>query len=247
PARRAELLRTAGADAVVLLRTDRELLRLSPADFFARVVAEGLRARAVVEGFNFRFGRGRAGDTGTLRELCASAGIRFRELPPRTIDGETVSSSRVRAALRAGDVRKAARCLGRPYRVCGRVGTGQRRGRSLGFPTANLEGVETLVPGEGVYAVRARAGGGTWPAAANVGPNPTFGEPERKIEVHLIGFDGDLYGQELAADFVERLRDTRPFAGVEELVAQLREDVARAQAVLRGDGEERLEGCPNPT
>jgi len=128
-------------------------------------------------------------------------------------------------------VREAARLLGRPYRVRGTVGTGPRRGRTLGFPTANLEGVPTLLPGDGVYAVRAHAAGGTWPGAANVGPNPTFGESARKVEVHLIGFSGDLYGQAVAVDFLERLRDTRPFAGPDDLIRQLQADAARAKQV----------------
>src|SRR5262249_3663347 len=115
-----------------------------------------------------------------------------------------------------------------PFRLHGRVGTGQRRGQQLGFPTANLERVPTLVPGDGVYAVRAWVGEAAWPGAANLGPNPTFGEQARKIEVHLIGFQGDLYGQELAVDFRARLRDTRPFGSVAELTAQLRADVQQA-------------------
>lgn len=112
------------------------------------------------------------------------------------------------------------------------VGTGQKRGRTLGFPTANLIEPATLVPGDGVYAVRLRlADGSTWSGAANIGPNPTFGEQDRKLEAHLIGFEGDLYGQPIAVDFVARLRDTRPFAGPAELVEQLRDDVATARII----------------
>jgi Fe-S cluster biogenesis protein NfuA len=122
--------------------------------------------------------------------------------------------------------------IGRPYRITGTVVTGARRGGTIGFPTANLGGVQTLLPKDGVYAVRAIVAGTTHPAAANVGPNPTFGEDARKIEVHLIDFTGDLYGSELAVEFVARLRDTRPFAGVNELVEQLRRDVLGAKAML---------------
>jgi riboflavin kinase/FMN adenylyltransferase len=122
--------------------------------------------------------------------------------------------------------------MGRPYRLRGVVGTGQKRGRTLGFPTANLEKLETLIPGDGVYAVRVQEGGQSWPGAANIGPNPTFGEQARKVEAHLIGFAGDLVGQTLDIEFIERLRDTRPFAGVTELVEQLRRDVDQAKKVL---------------
>ena len=125
-----------------------------------------------------------------------------------------------------------ARLLGRPYRITGTVVGGARRGRTIGFPTANLADVPTVVPGTGVYAVRAAVDGKPWPAAANVGPNPTFGEDDRKIEVHLIGYYGDLYGKPLAVEFVRKLRDTRPFAGMGELVEQLRRDVDAAKAVL---------------
>jgi len=142
-----------------------------------------------------------------------------------------VSSSRIRSALLDGDVRLARELLGRPYRVSGRVAVGRRRGRTIGFPTANLEGVATLIPRDGVYAARVTVGGETWPAAVNVGPNPTFGESARKLEAHLIGFEGDLYGRPAAVAFLARLRDTRPFASVEQLVEQLRIDVAEARQV----------------
>src|SRR5262249_61743337 len=114
----------------------------------------------------------------------------------------------------------------------GVVGSGERRGRAIGFPTANLEMIETVIPGDGVYAVWAEVGEQTWAGAANIGPNPTFGEQTRKVEVHLIDFEGDLYGQSLRMEFIDRLRDTRPFASVDELVDQLRNDVARARQIV---------------
>jgi riboflavin kinase/FMN adenylyltransferase len=126
---------------------------------------------------------------------------------------------------------EAARLLGRPYRLRGRVGMGQKRGNTLGFPTANLEGIATLIPADGVYAVRVEAGSACWAGAANVGPNPTFGEQVRKVEVHIIGFHGDLYGRTLAVDFLNRLRPTQPFASPDALVKQLNHDVAAAQRI----------------
>jgi riboflavin kinase/FMN adenylyltransferase len=231
---RAERLRAAGADQVVVLSADPGLLSLSPEAFFEDVIAGLFAAKAVVEGYNFHFGRGRAGDTAALRRFCEQAGVGFEEVPPLTAGDEPVSSSRVRAALTAGDVTGAADLLGRPHRIGGTVVTGAKRGRTLGFPTANLGAVETLLPKEGVYAVRAGVDGVTHPAAANVGPNPTFGESARKIEVHLIGFTGDVYGRPMTVDFVARLRDTRPFAGTGELVEQLRRDVEAAGRALAG-------------
>jgi riboflavin kinase/FMN adenylyltransferase len=231
PAERARLLLAGGADHVVLLQTTHDLLHLSAAEFFDQVVRGHFDARALVEGENFRFGRDRGGDVASLAALCRRDGLGLVVVPPVLVGGEPVSSSRVRDALRRGAVREAAECLGRPYRLAGTVGRGQRRGQALGFPTANLERLETVVPGDGVYAVAVVREGAAWPGAANVGPNPTFGEEARKVEVHLIGFQGDLYGQPLAVDFLDRLRDTRPFAGVNELVAQLQSDVERARQV----------------
>jgi len=229
---RADLLRACGADHVLLLRTTAAFLRLSAAEFFHQVLQERLAAQAVVEGVNFGFGRNRDGTIETLSSLCRQARIALTIVPPVLLDGQPVSSSRIRNALERGAVREAADLLNRPYRLRGTVGSGRQRGRTIGFPTANLEGVETLLPGDGVYAVRVHRGDVTWPGAANIGPNPTFGESARKVEVHLIGFQGDLLGQTLVVDFLERLRDTRPFASVAELVGQLHRDVEDARRIL---------------
>jgi riboflavin kinase/FMN adenylyltransferase len=235
PEDRITYLKQAGVDEVIVLRTTAELLRLTPDDFFETILRDGLRARAIVEGFNFRFGRDRAGDNDTLVRLCGASNMDFTVVPPFEFDGLPVSSSRVRSALLDGDVAAAARLMGRAYKLYGEVGSGQRRGRTLGFPTANLERIQTLVPGDGVYAVRVDLGGLSWPGAANVGPNPTFGEQQRKLEIHLIDFDGDLYGQKLDVTFLKRLRETRSFAGLEDLVRQLRNDVADARRIVAED------------
>lgn len=233
---RVELLRTAGADAVVVLPTTRELLALDPEEFLKAVLQDRLAAGAVVEGFNFRFGRDRAGSNEMLADWCRERNMEFSIVPPFQWNGVTVSSSRVRDALVKGDVAAATDLLGRPYRLRGVVGTGAKRGQSLGFPTANLEQLKTLVPGDGVYAACAiLADSREWPAAVNVGPNPTFGEQARKVEAHLIGFDGNLYGQELAIDFVARLREPQRFERIDQLLEQLNRDVSTASRLL-GDG-----------
>lgn len=229
---RAQLLLAAGSDRVVTIRTDAGLLALSPEAFFEDVLHRQLNAKAIVEGADFRFGRKRAGDVELLKRLCEANAMTFDTVTPVLIEGEVVSSSRVRNALTEGRVDVATVLLGRPYAITGTVVTGAKRGRTIGFPTANLDGVETIVPGVGVYAMRVNVNGKSWPAAANVGPNPTFGEDRRKIELHLIGFSGDLYGMELSAEFVGRIRETRPFAGVEALKEQLKIDVAQAVKML---------------
>ncbi|HEY7428287.1 MAG TPA: bifunctional riboflavin kinase/FAD synthetase [Gemmataceae bacterium] len=231
PEDRARLLHELGAEHVLVLRVTQEMLALRAAEFFAQVLQERLHTRALVEGPNFGFGRGREGNVQTLAQLCIPAGIQLAVVPPVVLEGVEISSSRVRSLLATGSVREAAALLGRPYRLHGTVGVGERRGRKLGFPTANLEQLRTLAPGDGVYAVRLAAQGELWAGAANIGPNPTFGENARKVEVHLIEFHGDLYGQPLAVDFVERLRDTRPFATIEELVEQLRRDIQEAREI----------------
>jgi riboflavin kinase/FMN adenylyltransferase len=231
--RKAELLGTLGIDAMIAYPTDERLLALSPAEFFHQIVCDKLAARAMVEGPNFFFGRGRAGDVRLLSELCAGRGIALSIVEPETMGSEFVSSSRVRAAIAAGDVGLARRMLTQPYRVRGLVTHGAARGARIGFPTANIEAVDTLLPGRGVYAGRAFLGDARWPAAINLGPSPTFGEQTVKVEAHLIGFTGSLYGRPLEVDFLERLRDIRPFASLDELTSQLHRDVAAALQLAR--------------
>lgn len=231
-AERSRLLESVGANHVVVLQTTRELLSLSPVQFFDKIIRRTLEAKGIVEGFNFRFGRDRTGSNDTLFSLCASGHIEFREVPAFEEDGRPVSSSRVRDALQTGEVKIATRLLGRPYRTIGRVGVGAKRGRTIGFPTANLEQVQTVVPVGGVYAVKVQVADREFMGAANIGANPTFGESSRKIEVHLIDFDENLYGRELAIDFIARLRDTKKFVSADALTEQLRSDVAAARKEL---------------
>lgn len=228
---RAALLHGYGADHVLALETTPALLHLEAPAFFDRILYDRLHARALVEGHNFTFGHNRAGTIDVLRHLCAQAKLPLTVVPPLEVLGQPVSSSRVRAEIRAGAMDVVRTLLARPYQIAGTVGTGQRRGAGLGFPTANIERIPTLIPGDGVYAVRALHEGHAWPAAANIGPNPTFNEQARKVEAHLIGFRGDLYGQPLALEFLDKIRDTRRFASVEELIAQVRADVQRAAEI----------------
>lgn len=233
--RTAELLGEAGADEVGVFATGPWLLGLTAREFFDRVIVAQFAARGMVEGPNFGFGRDRGGDAALMGRWCAEAGIAFDVAPPTELDGRIVSSSRVRAALDAGDVEDAARLLGRSHRVRGRVARGAGRGAGLGFPTANLEGIDTQVPADGVYAARALPDGdAARTAAVHIGANSTFGEARRSVEAHLIDFRGDLYGRVVELDFLARLRGSRTFDGPDDLVAQVREDVARARALPGG-------------
>jgi riboflavin kinase/FMN adenylyltransferase len=237
PADRADLLHAAGVGQVVVLRTTPDLLSLEPEAFFEAVLVRGHRARALVEGSNFAFGHRRRGTIDTLADLCRQHGLALTVVPRQHLATEAISSTAIRQALADGDVVRAAHLLGRPYRLTGRVVPGAQRGRTLGFPTANLADIATLIPRDGVYAVRVWVGGDPWPGAANIGPNPTFGEAARTVEVHLIDYPGgDLSGTTPSLDFVARLRDTRPFASVEDLLAQLRQDIDTARAMTTPGG-----------
>ena len=229
--RKVELLNEAGASEVGVFRTGRWLLGLTAREFFDRVVIGQFAARGMVEGPTFGFGRDRGGDANLLGEWCRAAGMDFEIVSPTEWDGRIISSSRIRAALAEGRVDEAANLLGHPYRVRGRVVKGEGRGATLGFPTANLGDIDTQIPTDGVYAAKARVGGEfAWHrAAVHVGPNATFGATDRTVEVHLIDYAGDLYGREMEVDFTRRLRETRKFAGVDELLAQIGADVDSAR------------------
>lgn len=230
--RKVELLAKLGVDCVVAYPTDRELLGLPATSFFTQIVCEQLQAQALVEGPNFFFGRDRQGNVDTLGQLCRAAGITLEVVEPLVIDGQLVSSSRIREAITAGRIDEARECLTQPYRIRGMVTHGAARGAKLGFPTANLAAIDTLVPGAGVYAGRAMARGATRPAAIHIGPIPTFGDPLPKVEVHLLNFSGTLYGEPLEVDLLTRLRHVQAFANVEELKTQLRQDVAMVRKLL---------------
>ncbi len=219
--RRLELLAEAGIEETLVLEFTLDLARLEPEDFASRVLAP-IGTRVVVAGDSFRFGRARAGDLGLLREL----GFEVRPVP--LVEG--VSSSNIRKLLRAGDVERAARLLGRPAEIEGTVVTGDARGGTLGFPTANLAAdPELLIPALGIYAGFAAGRR----AAVSIGTNPHYGGEELRIEAFLLDFAGDLYGRRLVVELWRRLRDERAFASEEELVAQIAHDVEETRLAER--------------
>lgn len=229
--RRVGLMEAAGASEVGVFRTGPWLLGLTAREFFDRVILGQLGARGIVEGPTFGFGRDRGGDARLLGSWCEEAGIDFEAAEPTEDGGQIVSSSRIRRALAEGQADEAAGLLGRPHRIRGQITHGAGRGAGIGVPTANLDGIDTVIPADGVYAVRAFLDGddAPHPAACNIGPNPTFGEQVRKVEAHLIDFQGDLYGRTVELDLLTRLRPTRRFDGLDDLLAQIRADVERAR------------------
>jgi riboflavin kinase/FMN adenylyltransferase len=237
PDREVALLEQAGAAEVGIFHTGPWLLQLSAREFFDRVILGQFHARGMVEGPNFAFGRDRTGTVGALGEWCTAAGLEFEVVEPTMVDGELISSTRIRRLLSDGQVEAAGRLLSRPHRIRGRVAHGAGRGAGIGFPTANLEGIDTLIPADGVYAVHAFLEGENrpLPCACNIGPRPTFGETARAVEAHLIEFDADrnLYGSFIELDFLARLRPTQKFAGLEQLLAQIKADVDRAREICQ--------------
>lgn len=234
---RLELLRRAGADAVVIFPFDRAFADLAPAEFIARL-REAADLRRVVVGSDFQFGRGRAGAVATLREAGERSGFTVEEVAPVLLDGAVVSSTRIRQILAAGDLPAAERLLGRPYRVVGTVVGGDRRGTALGYPTANLRvGPDRLLPRDGIYAALVEVNGARHAAAASLGVRPTFGSGlARRLEAFLLDYSGDLYGATVRLTFVKRLRDERRFDSPAALVAQIDQDVAETRRVLSGAG-----------
>lgn len=223
---KAELLAGCGVDCLIQYPTNVALLRLTPQEFLERIICGELAARGLVEGPNFCFGRDRAGTVETLRQYGAVHGLSVEIIPTVVINSQVVSSSAVRGAIQEGRIADAVELLGHPYRVSGHVEPGAARGRGLGFATANLSGVETLLPPDGVYAGEAEVDGRHTVAGIHLGPSPTFGDPTRRLEVHLLDYaGGDLYGRPLSVDLLDRVRDTQAFPTPDALQAQVAQDL----------------------
>ena len=223
----------AGAGLVGLLRFDAAFAAMSAERFVRRLLCERLRVREVWVGPDFRFGSKRGGDLATLHRLGGSCGFEAGEIAPVLLDGERVSSTRIRAALAAGDLPLAARMLGRPFAIEGHVLHGSRLGRKLGFPTANLRFDRKRPPLSGIFAARVHGvGEAAWPAVASFGTRPTVDGREPLLEAHLFDFDGDLYGRRIAVEFVAKLREEEKFDDLPALVAQMKVDAAQARAIL---------------
>ncbi|WP_010586779.1 bifunctional riboflavin kinase/FAD synthetase [Schlesneria paludicola] len=235
---RAELLQKFGVDCVIVLPTTPRFLTMTAEDFFHTIIRTELQARGLVEGPNFFFGRNRAGSITVLRQFCTAHQLTLDVIQPVIVDQQLVSSSVIRSLIDAGDITESVGLLGHPYRLTGKVGHGAERGRTLGFPTANLVDCANLIPGHGVYVAVTMVGGIQYPAAVNIGPNPTFGESAKKVEVHLLDYTGNLYDQTLNVDFVSRLRDVKKFPSVRDLVEQLQRDVAAVRSVVSTSGRQ---------
>lgn len=228
---RSQLLKQHGADEVIVLPVCKQLLNMTPEQFFQDVVAQ-LQPVGMVEGPDFRFGRDRAGDTTVLQTFCDSADIDLKVISAVCFSDRMISSTQIRGLLSAGEVTAAVELLGHSYSMAGFVRHGAGRGGGLGFPTANLEDINTLLPADGVYGAECVIDQQRYAVAVSIGPNPTFADNSRKVECHIIGFSGDLYERELRIDLLRHIRGLISFPNLDTLKQQIRRDIADSVAAF---------------
>jgi riboflavin kinase/FMN adenylyltransferase len=234
PRERADILEHLGIDVLILAEFTKEFAAQSAEDFVLNVLVEELGIRHLFIGENYRFGKARAGTPHTLKKMAPELGFVVHVVPPVKIDGDVVSSSRIRDHLMRGEIREANVLLGREFTIEGRVIHGHHRGKALGFPTANISPEVKLHPPEGVYAVYCRVGESMRVGVMNIGYNPTFRDRRVSYEVHILDFDQDLYGETIRVYLADRLRSEMTFENVDALKAQIGQDIARGREILTG-------------
>ena len=229
---RIKFLKELGINIAAVLTFTPKVAQLSAQEFMSLAKTQ-LRMRGIMVGHDFALGRGRRGNINLLRSLGSEMEFSVEIIPPYTINGEVVSSTLIRRALAQGDMRKVERLMGRYFHLGGKVIASDKRGRVLGFPTANLDiKPQQALPGRGIYATITQIDGRQFPSATNIGIRPTFGEGEKMVETHLLNYKGDLYSKEIRVEFVQKLRDEQRFPSSEELKAQIGKDVREAEIVL---------------
>ena len=235
PEEKVELLKVQGVEAVVSLEFTKELSQISAHDFTS-ILFDSLGMRGLVVGPDAALGRNREGDLDFLKKCGDEMGFWVESAEPFALDGSAVKSRIIRSSISQGDMAASAKMLGRKYSLTGDVISGDRRGRELGFPTANLKlDDRSLLPGDGIYATWAVIDGVRYPSATSVGIRPTFDLTERLVEVHLIDFEQEIYGKRLRVEFVSKLRDQEKFSGVEQLIEKINQDVADSRSILEQD------------
>ena len=233
---REALFAHAGADAMLVFEFGAELAAMDAEQFIAEVLAERIGAAGVITGDDFSFGKGRTGDAALLAKLGPQYGVAAEAVPQVLLEGERISSGRIREALVEGDSRTATRMLTRDYAIEGVVQRGDQRGRELGYPTANLTLDDYQRPKYGIYAVRVTLDDGSeHPGVANLGVRPTFDPPQELLEAHLFDFEGDLYGRKIEVGLHAYIREEKRFDEIEPLIAHMREDEAKARQLLALD------------
>jgi riboflavin kinase/FMN adenylyltransferase len=232
---RVGALQKLGASVVAVLTFTQQVAQLSAREFVS-LIKKHLNMRGILVGPDFALGKGKEGDIDLLRSLGYEMGFSVDVIPPFRIDGEIVSSTLIRRALAEGYMRKVTKLMGRYFYLEGKIITSERRGRVLGFPTANLDiKPQQALPGNGIYATIAQVEGRHFPSATNVGTRPTFGTGEEMIETHLLDYKGNLYGKDIRVEFVQKIRDEERFPSSEELKAQIEKDIRDVAAILAKD------------
>ncbi len=232
PEDRVKSLQQLGINLVAVLTFTPEVARLSAQEFIS-LVKKHLRMRSIMVGPDFTLGRGQEGNIHLLRALGREMKFSVEVIPPYTINGEVVSSTLIRQALTQGDMERVRRLMGHYFQIGGKIIASDRRGRILGFPTANLDiKPQQALPGNGIYATITQVDDKQFPSATNIGTRPTFGEGEKNVETHLLNYKGDLYGKEIRVEFMQKLRDEQRFPSSEELKAQIRKDIREVEAIL---------------
>jgi len=221
-----------GIDVLVKIPFSLQFAEMTPREFVKGVLCDTLGAKDIFVGYNYRFGKGREGTTQMLKQMGREFGFKVHEVEQISLDGEVISSTKIRQLLKDGEVEHAARFLGRPYAITGIVIKGESRGKILGFPTANIASKHSIVPANGVYAVRLLARERCHDGIVNIGVRPTFDTRSLAIEAHVFSFNEDLYGEEITLFFIRKLREERKFETVEKLIEQISKDIETAKEVL---------------
>lgn len=226
------LLEKLGIDVLVKIPFTLDFSAMEPRDFVKNILCDMLGAREIFVGYNYRFGKGRKGNILMLRDLGKEFGFSVREVEQVSLNGEVISSTRIRELIKDGDVEHAAQLLGRPYAVCGIVVKGDGRGRGLGVPTANIASKHSIIPSNGVYAARLFVRDRHYNGIVNIGMRPTFDAKSLAIEVHIFDFDEDVYGEDITIYFIRKIREEKKFQNAEALIKQIGKDIAEARRLL---------------
>jgi riboflavin kinase/FMN adenylyltransferase len=231
-AKKTELLKEMGVDIVIFAKLEEQISEMSDIDFVEQILVQKLRVKSVVVGYDCTFGRNRTGDSNLLEKLGRKYNFAVKVITPQKFCGVVVSSTRIRNAIAQNDLKLAKQLLGRRYSIYGEVIRGKGIGKEIGFPTANINSGDQMLPSPGVYAIRAKLKNEMFGGVLNMGVRPTFGDNQFQIEAHLLGFDAPAYGHTMEIFFIERIRDEIAFSSVTELINQIKRDIEKAIKIL---------------
>jgi len=234
-AKKAELLKEMGVDMVIFAKLEEQISEMSDIDFVEQILVQKLRVKSVVVGYDCTFGRNRTGDSNLLEKLGRQYNFAVKVIAPQKFCGVVVSSTRIRNAIAQNELKLAEQLLGRRYSIYGEVIKGKGIGREIGFPTANIDAGNQMLPPSGIYAIRAKLNEKMFGGVLNMGVRPTFGDNQFQIEAYLFDFDGSIYGYTIEIFFIEKIRDEIAFSCVEELISQIKRDVEKARKILEID------------